>query len=69
MTALDTNQTLAKEYIKLQSKHMDRKNLFISSYEKSRIAQDKLNDKENVSSFLLPRVSKRNSFFTGILFY
>lgn len=48
MTALNENQTVAEEYIQLQSKHMDRKNQFLSSYEKSLIAQDKLNDKENV---------------------
>lgn len=62
MTALDENQKVAEEYIQLQSNHMDCKNQFLSSYEKSLIAQDKLNDKENVSSFYFFFLfSKKNS--------
>ena len=53
MTALNENQRVAEEYIQLQSKHMDRKNQFLSSYEKSLNAQDKLNDKENVRNFFI----------------
>jgi len=48
VTALNENQTVAEEYIQLQSQHMNRKNQFLSSYEKSLIAQEKLSDKENL---------------------
>ena len=53
MVALAENEELAKVYVQLQNHHIDQKNLFISSYEKSLIAQDSLADKENVRYDLL----------------
>jgi len=51
--ALEENGELAKVYVQLQNEHIDKKNVFISSYEKSLIAQDSLADKENVSCTLI----------------
>ena len=69
MTALKENQTVAEKYIKLQSQHMNRKNQFLSSYEKSLIAQEKLSDKENVSIVFASLTYCTNMLLEFLIFF
>jgi len=47
-TSLDKNKKLASKYIEFQTEHINEKNLFVNTYEKSVLAQETLKDKKNL---------------------
>lgn len=52
------------DYIEKQNKHINEKNSFINTYEKSLLAQEKLKDKKNVRDLY---ILSNNSFLATAL--